>query len=106
MGTAAPTKKGAVPRSEYERFPRGQLPYNEKTGKYTLLAVCWILGEKSLVGAILERMHSPVGETKTATDSHYRCYRCLGRSHQERVRVMRKLALHEPRINSLRRKNR
>jgi hypothetical protein len=51
--------------------------YNERTGKYTLLADRCILGRKSLVGKILSGMHLPVRGTETGTDSHYRCFRCL-----------------------------
>ena len=72
-------KSGIVPDSEYEQHPRGRVSYNEKTGKYTLLADRCILGRKRLVSAILSRLHLPVRGTETGTDSHYRCYRCLGR---------------------------
>jgi hypothetical protein len=51
--------------------------YNEKTGKYTLLADRCILGRKSLVSEILSRMNLPVRGTKLDTS---RCYRCLGRN--------------------------
>ena len=69
----------AVPDAEYEEQPRGRVSYNEKTGKYTLLADRCILGRKSLVSKILSRMHLPARGTETGTDSHYRCFRCLGR---------------------------
>ena len=69
---------GAVPDAEYEEHPRGRVAYNEKTGKYTLLADRCILGRKRLVRKILSRLHLPVRGTETATDSHYRCFRCLG----------------------------
>jgi hypothetical protein len=67
-----------VPDVEYEEHPRGRVAYNRKTGKYTLLADRCILGRKSLVRKILSGMNLPVGGTQIDTDSHYRCYRCLG----------------------------
>ena len=69
---------GDVPDVEYEEHPRGRVSYNEKTGKYTLLADRCILGRKSLVRRILSGMKLPVGGTQIDRDSHYRCYRCLG----------------------------
>jgi hypothetical protein len=69
---------GDVPDAEYQEHPRGRVSYNEKTGKYTLLADRCILGRKRLVRKILSRLHLPVRGTETATDSHYRCFRCLG----------------------------
>jgi hypothetical protein len=70
---------GDVPDAEYEEHPRGRVSYNEKTGKYTLLADRCILGRKRLVRKILSGMHLPVRGTETGTDSHYRCHRCLRR---------------------------
>jgi hypothetical protein len=69
----------AVPDVEYEEHPRGRVAYNRKTGKYTLLADRCILGRKSLVSQILSRLHLPLKNTETGTDSHYRCHRCLRR---------------------------
>ena len=71
---------GAVPYDEYEEHPRGRVAYNEKTCKYTLLADRCILGKKSLVAKIVSRLNLPVGRTTIDTDSHYRCFHCLGRS--------------------------
>ena len=68
----------AVPDAEYEEQPHGRVSYNEKTGKYTLLADRCILGRKSLVSKILSGMNLPPKDTETGTDSHYRCFRCLG----------------------------
>lgn len=73
-------KEGAVPRSEYERFPRGRVSYNEKTGNYTLLADACVLREKKLVKVILSRMHLHPEGTEIGSDSHYRCFQCLGRN--------------------------
>jgi hypothetical protein len=70
---------GSVPDAEYEEHPRGRVAYNMKTGKFTLLADRCILGRKSLVSKILSRMNLPPKETEIGTDSHYRCFRCLGR---------------------------
>ena len=69
---------GAVP-DEYEEHPRGRVAFNEKTGKYTLLADRCIIGKKSLVAKIVLRLNLPPKNTETGTDSHYRCFRCLGR---------------------------
>jgi hypothetical protein len=70
---------GAVADDEYEERPRGRVAYNEKTGKYTLLADKCILGKKSLVAKIVSRLNLPPKNTETGTDSHYRCFRCLSR---------------------------
>ena len=69
--------RGAAPDDEYEEHPRGRVAYNEKTGKYALLADKCILGKKSLVAKILSRMRLPPKDTETGTDTHYRCFRCL-----------------------------
>ena len=76
---------GDVPDAEYEEHPRGRVSYNEKTGKYTLLADRCILGRKSLVSKILSGMSIPVGGTKIDTDSHYRCYRRLRRRNVKQM---------------------
>ena len=73
-------RSGAVPDIEYEEYPRGRVSYDERTDKFTLLADHCILGRKSLVSKILSRMNLPVRGAKVDTDSHYRCYRCLGRN--------------------------
>ncbi len=71
---------GVVPVAEYEKYPRGRVAYNEKTGRFTLLADRCILRKKSLVRTILKRMHLPVRGAQVGKDSHYRCFRCFGRS--------------------------
>jgi hypothetical protein len=70
-------RSGDVPDGEYEEYPRGRVSYDEKTGKYTLLADRCILGRKNIVSKILSGMNLPLGGTKIDTDNHYRCYRCL-----------------------------
>ena len=70
---------GAVPDAEYEEHPRGRVAFNEKTGNYALLADRCILRRKGVVGKIFSRMSLPPGDTESGTDSHYRCFRCLGR---------------------------
>ena len=57
-------RRGTVPDIEYEECLCGRVSYNEKTGKYTLLADRCILGRKSLVSKILSRMNIPVRGTK------------------------------------------
>jgi hypothetical protein len=68
---------GKVPsESEYEEFPRGRVMYNTKTQTFTLLADRCILKQKDLVDRIKHGMHLP-RDTKTGTDTHYRCSVCL-----------------------------
>jgi hypothetical protein len=74
-------KRGDAPDTGDDRYPRGRVSYNRGSGKFTLLADRCILGRKSLVSKILSRMNLPVGGTKLDSDSHYRCYLCLSRSH-------------------------
>jgi hypothetical protein len=74
-------KQKAVPHTGYERFPRGRVSHNRKSGKFLLLADRCILREKKLVSAILSRMHLPAGDTETGTDDLYRCSGCKRRSH-------------------------
>jgi hypothetical protein len=73
-------KKGEAPNSEYEEFPRGRIAYDIMAGKFTLLADACILRRKGIVGKILSRLHIPPKNTEVSTDSHYRSFRCLGRS--------------------------
>jgi hypothetical protein len=72
-------KSGRVPNSEYEEFPRGRVAYDTKSGKFRLLADKCILQQKGVVRKILSGMNLPPRDTETGTDSHYRCFRCLGR---------------------------
>jgi len=69
----------AVPDAQYEEYPRGRVAYNTKTAKFLLLADRCILSRKGVLSKILTRLHLPPKNTETGTDSHYRCYRCLGR---------------------------
>jgi hypothetical protein len=73
-------KSGKVPNCEYEEFPRGRVAYHTKSGKFTLLADNCILSQKDVVGKILSALHIPPKEIEMGTDSHYRCFRCLGHS--------------------------
>lgn len=70
---------GAVPADEYDEHPRGRVNFNKQTERFTLYADRCILRNKRVVGRILQRLQIPVDRTDTATDSHYRCYRCLER---------------------------
>ena len=68
---------GKVPReSEYEEFPRGRVIYDSASGKFTLLADKCILDRTDLIDKIKNALHLPKS-TKTGTDLHYRCFRCL-----------------------------
>jgi hypothetical protein len=73
-------KSGKVPNCEYEEFPRGRVAYHTKSGKFTLLADDCILSQKDVVGKILLQLHIPPKNIEMGTDSHYRCFRCLGRN--------------------------
>ena len=70
----------AVPAGEYEEHPRERVNFNKQTGRFTLYADRCILRDKRLVDKILRQWHVSVDVSDTATDSHYRCYRCLNRS--------------------------
>jgi hypothetical protein len=73
-------ENGKVPNSEYEEFPRGRVAFDTASHRFNLLADKCILSNKSRVSMILWNMNLPVRETKIGMDSHYRCYRCLGKS--------------------------
>jgi hypothetical protein len=73
-------KSGKVPNSEYEEFPRGRVAYHTKSGKFTLLADECILSQISVVSKILSQLNIPPKDIDMGTDSHYRCFRCLGHS--------------------------
>jgi hypothetical protein len=75
---AEPVKE--VPNSEYEEFPRGRGAYDIKAGKFILLADECILRRKGIVSKILSRLQIPLEDAEINTDSHYRCFRCLGHS--------------------------
>jgi hypothetical protein len=73
-------KSGKVPNCEYEEFPRGRVAYHKKSGKFTLLADTCILRQDSIVSKILSQLNILAKGTEMGTDSHYRCFRCLGRN--------------------------
>ena len=73
-------RSGRVPSIEYEEFSRGRVAYDTRSGKFMLLADKCILGKASLFAKILSRINLPVGNTKTDTDPHYRCFRYLGQN--------------------------
>jgi hypothetical protein len=73
-------KTGVVPQdSEYDDYPRGRVAYSIKTEQYSLFLDRCILKNKSVVKKIMAELNLPTRSTRTDTDSHYRCYRCLGR---------------------------
>ena len=73
-------KCGKVPNSEYEEFPRGRVAYHTKSGKFGLLADNCILSQEKVLGKIFSQLNIPLENTVIGTDSHYRCFRCLGHS--------------------------
>lgn len=71
---------GTVPRdTEYEEFPRGRVTFNKRTQTFLLLADKCILRDKQMLGQVMTAMNLPVDRTIMDSDSHYRCFRCLGR---------------------------
>jgi hypothetical protein len=75
-------KTGMVPQdSEYDDYPRGRVAYYTKSEKYSLFLDRCILKNKSIVKKIISELNLPTRSTKADTDSHYKCYRCLGRGH-------------------------
>ena len=72
-------KSGAAPPDcEYEEFPRGRVMFNRTTETFLLLADTCILGDKRMLAQVMQEMHLPKAITVLNTDSHYRCFRCLG----------------------------
>ena len=69
-------ERGAVPNTDYTKFPRGRVSYNRKTGEFKLLADRCILRDKKLIKAIFSRMRLPARRTKTGSDAAYRCGVC------------------------------
>jgi len=69
--------RGVVPDDEYEVHPRGRVVYHTASGQYTLYADRCILRRKDLVSKVMAAMQLPRHYTRTATDDHYRCERCL-----------------------------
>ncbi|MCU1341571.1 MAG: hypothetical protein JWN92_994 [Candidatus Acidoferrum typicum] len=81
-------KTGVVPQdSEYDDYPRGRVAYNTKTKNYSLFLDRCILKNKSVVKEIMSELNLPTRRTKTGTDSHYKCYRCLWRGLQPSVNI-------------------
>lgn len=68
--------KAVPPELEYEEPPRGRVMYDVKKGRFSILADRCILRRRKIVATIKKEMHLPRG-TDTATDYHYRCFRCL-----------------------------
>jgi hypothetical protein len=73
-------RSGRVPNSEYEEFPRGRVAYYTKSGKFTFLTDNCILSQEGIVSKILSQLHIPQKDIDMGTDSHYRCFHCLGHS--------------------------
>jgi hypothetical protein len=70
-------KLGTAPReSEYEEHPRGRVMFHPSAEVYTILADRCILDRKDLIAEIKETLHLPKG-TKTGSDPHYRCFKCI-----------------------------
>ena len=71
---------GAVPPgSDYEESPRGRVVHNTKTGKFILYADACILEDQATLAKIMRHLQLP-SDTELKRDSHYRCFRCLGRA--------------------------
>jgi hypothetical protein len=73
-------REGTVPGdSEYADHPRGRVVFNRKAGRYTLYLDRCILKKQNIVSRIIRKMHLP-SDTVVTTDSHYRCFKCLGQT--------------------------
>jgi hypothetical protein len=69
---------GKVSReAEYEEFPRGRAIYNRQHDEYLLLMDRCILKQPRFVHKIIRELHLPREKTKTGTDAHYQCPKCL-----------------------------
>lgn len=70
-------RRGVVPaEAEYDESPRGRVVYNARTQQFLILADRCILKNPELMKRILAVLYLPAN-TKTKSDSHYRCARCL-----------------------------
>lgn len=67
------------PEIEYEEYPRGRVVFDSKSKLFNLLADRCILRRKDILAKIKKQMHLPK-TTVEGTDSHYRCFSCLGES--------------------------
>lgn len=63
--------------TEYEELPRGRVAFDAKARKFILYADRCILAKSKIVQEIISEMNLPPDSTEVATDSHYRCARCL-----------------------------
>jgi len=66
----------AVPKGEYDEYPRGRVVYDTRTRSFTLFLDQCILKHKDVVKKIRVWMHLP-SRTPVETDSHYRCPACM-----------------------------
>lgn len=68
---------GKVPRDvEYEEPPRGRVVFDVRKKQFFVYADRCILMRQDVVRQIVARMALPPDVT-TASDAHYRCYRCI-----------------------------
>jgi len=69
------------PDIQYEQMPRGRIVYDSKKEQFTFRADRCILRNTRLISQIMAKLNLPPN-TKTDTDPHYRCARCLERCQQ------------------------
>lgn len=70
---------GVVPPDcEYEEYPRDRVMFHQHDETFLLLADKCILSNRRVLAEIMDEMHLPRNRTVIDTDSHYRCFRCLG----------------------------
>jgi hypothetical protein len=62
---------------EYEEYPRGRVVYDNRMGRFVIMADSCILRRRDLVREISASMNLTGRKTDTSSDSHYRCFRCL-----------------------------
>ena len=61
---------------EYEEPPRGRVVYDIRKQRFVVYADRCILTRQNVVRQIITQMALP-SDVTTATDAHYRCYRCI-----------------------------
>ena len=65
------------PDIEYDDPPRGRAVYFPRDEKFVVYADRCILARKCFLRQIMAEMNLPPSRTKTSSDEHYRCLRCL-----------------------------
>ncbi len=64
---------------EYEEMPRGRVVYDTRQKRFAIYGDRCILRKKAIVRKVMLAMSLAESRTKTSSDPHYRCSRCLHR---------------------------